>query len=99
MNENKTTNNSEEQQAPHLRVATVSRRFFSDAEDFNQFMVSEKPKEIWLDEFMEDEPYIILSFNDGVNFRGGYNHQCLLGGCNSDFTWLYKSRMYVKTFC
>lgn len=77
----------------------VSRRFFEDAQDFNQFMINEKPKEIWLDGFMEHEPYIILSFNDGVEFRGVYKHQCLLGGDNSDFTWLYKSGMYVKTFC
>ena len=86
-------------QTPQLPQNAVSRRFFADVEDFNQFMISEKPKEIWLDEFMEDEPYIILSFNDGVKFRGVYNHQILLGGDNSDFTWLYKSGMYVKTFC
>lgn len=82
-----------------LSSSHVSRRFFEDAQDFNQFMINEKPKEIWLDGFMEHEPYIILSFNDGVKFRGVYNHQCLLGGDNSDFTWLYKSGMYVKTFC
>lgn len=78
--------------------ANVTRRFFEDKDDFNRFMISEKPKEIWLDEFMEDEPYIILSFNDGVKFRGVYNHQCLLGGDNSDFTWLYERGMYVKNF-
>jgi hypothetical protein len=82
-----------------LNKTDVSRRFFTDVEDFNQFMINEKPKEIWLDEFMEDEPYIILSFNDGVKFRGVYNHQILLGGDNSDFTWLFEIGMYVKTFC
>lgn len=82
-----------------LRQTAVSRRFFSDAEDFNHYMKTEKPKDLWLDEFMEDEPYIILSFNDGVKFTGIYNHQCLLGGDNSDFTWLFRRGMYVKTFC
>lgn len=72
------------------------KRFFTDENDFNQFMISEKPKEIWLDEFMVDEPYIIFSFNNGVKFRGVYNHQCLLSGDNSNFTWLYKSGMYIK---
>lgn len=86
-------------QTPQLPQNAVSRRFFTDVEDFNQFMINERPKEIWLDEFMEDEPYIILSFNDGVKFRGIYNHQILLGGDNSDFTCLFKSKMYVKTFC
>lgn len=82
-----------------LQQAEVSRRFFSDAQDFNEYMQTEKPKEIWLDEFMEDEPYIIIdSYRDG-GFVGAYNHQCLLGGYNSDFTWLFESGMYVKTFC
>jgi len=86
-------------QNPPLQQTAVSRRFFSGAQDFNKYMQTEKPKEIWLDEFMEAEPYIILSYNDGVKFRGAYNHQCLLGGDNSDFAWLFKSGMYVKTFC
>jgi hypothetical protein len=77
----------------------IGRKVFKNAQDFNRFMCSEKPKEIWLDEFMKDEPYIILSFNDGVDFRGVYNRQCLLGGSNSDFTWLFKDGMYVKTLC
>lgn len=79
-----------------MRLIKNDKRYFSDVEDFNDFMVSEKPKEIWLDEFMEDEPYIILSLNDGIKFSGVYNHQCLLGGDNSDFRWLFKSGMYVK---
>lgn len=50
----------------------LSRRFFTDAEDFNKYMVDKRPKEIWLDEFMENEPYILLSFNNGIEFRGVY---------------------------
>lgn len=73
-----------------------NRRYFKDEKDFDDYMISEKPKEIWLDEFMEDEPYIILSHNDGVDFRGVYNHQSLLAGKDSDFTWLFKSEMYVR---
>lgn len=91
--------NLNNQENSQLGIGVVSRRFFSDAEDFNQFMVSEKTKEIWLDEFMEDEPYIIFSFNNGVKFRGIYNHQCLLSGDNSDFRWLFENGMYAKTFC
>ncbi len=45
---------------------------------------------------MENEPYIILSYNDGVKFRGVYNHQSLLNRDNSNFTWLFKNNMYVK---
>lgn len=93
-NRDKSSNNA------HLESSQqtyTSRRLFSDVQDFNEYMRTEKPKEIWLDEFMEEEPYIILSFNDGVNFSGVYNHQCLLGGYNSDFTWLFESGMYVKT--
>lgn len=92
-------NISNEKQNEQSCKTGVSRRFFTDSKDFNKYMQTEKPKEIWLDEFAEDEPYIILSFNDGVKFSGVYNHQCLLGGGNSDFTWLFKSGMYVKTFC
>jgi hypothetical protein len=69
---------------------------FENADEFNQFMIQKKPTELWLNKFSEKEPYIILSFNDGITFRGAYNKQSLLAGNNSDFRWLYTPGIYAK---
>jgi len=72
-----------------------NKTYFKDKEEFQKYIFQNKPSELWLDEFMENEPYVLLKY-DKDNFRGCYNHQSLLSGNQSDFKWLYKENIYVK---
>lgn len=79
-----------------LNECISNKLYFNDINTFNQYMIKEKPKELWLDDFSENVPYITLTYNDGIKFRGQYTSESFLSGDNSDFTWLYKNNIFIK---
>tara|TARA_R110002020_G_scaffold447134_2_gene659472 strand:+ start:1149 stop:1445 length:297 start_codon:yes stop_codon:yes gene_type:complete len=84
-------------------IPSVSSSFkavvFANDTEFADYVQSKKPKEIWLDEFSKDEPYIIISSYYGNRLSGCYNHQTLLGAKLNDCYWLFEDGMYVKNYC
>ena len=85
-------------------IPSVSSSFkavvFANDTEFADYIQRKKPKEIWLDEFSKDEPYIIISsYRENENMLSGcYNHQTLLGAKLDDCYWLFEDGMYVKNY-
>lgn len=88
--------NAEMEQNKALFIGGVSKRF-RDKHEFSKYMTNNKPKQIWLDEFSKEEPYIIIDRYYEDKFIGVYNKQgVIISGKQDDFTWLFKEGMYIN---
>jgi hypothetical protein len=79
MNENLTTNNSEEQQAPHLRVCAVNgSASLTDAQIENQIEMDEEEDSYWHDDEEEIIGYECLGCgNVQENYSGFGCDKCI----------------------
>lgn len=75
----------------------VVRKRFLNKHEFSKYMTNNKPKQVWLDEFSKEEPYIIIDQYYEDKFIGVYNKQgVIISGKQDDFTWLFKKGMYIN---
>lgn len=75
------------------------RIYFDSKNEFHKYMLENRPKEIWLDNFSVDIPYIIIEsyLVEDNRFIGAYNKQSLLGGKLDWMGWLFEFKnMYIK---
>jgi len=80
----------------NVKDVTINK-YFKDSTQFALYMKNHRPKEIFLDVYSKDEPYIIINiYSQDGRFRGVYNHQCLLGGNLLNTEWIFEKGMYVK---
>lgn len=92
----KAKTNIEVNKAKALTLGGVSKRF-RDKHEFSKYMTNNKPKQVWLDEFSKEAPYIIINRYYEDKFIGVYNKQgVLIAGKQDDFTWLFKEGMYIN---
>jgi len=75
------------------------RMYFDSKNEFHSYVIENRPKEIWLDDFSVEYPYIIIEKYDDENgtFGGVYNKQTGLSGKLDWMGWLFEfENMYVK---
>lgn len=74
----------------------MNKVVFNDEIEFNNYLRSNKPKEIWLDEFSKDIPYIYISNYGNLTIRGAYTSQTLLVHDIDKLYLLFEKGMYCK---
>lgn len=75
------------------------KRYFKDSLDFQDYLLQNKPSEIWLDDFDKEIPYISRLFydTDANKLIGAYTGQCFLVSDLDDLKWIFDNKdLYVK---
>ena len=68
---------------------------FKNSTEFSNYIKENKPKDIWLDNFSKDVPYISWKLYNGM-MSGTYNRQTLLSADVNDLQWVFEKGMYIK---
>ena len=77
-----------------------NKKFFKDSLEFQNYIIENKPEEIWFDDFSEDRPYLsglrYFERNNEEMVRGSYTGQCFYVNSLLGIHKSYQDKMYVK---